>query len=269
MSFSNKSGLDTLIDTPTGRVADFALKSGIVRAALRGAATDFVVLPERGSLPVYWGAQGHKGAEDSVPVDEVRLPIGTTISEDQREIGGLTKPVKSELIRRALAESGLDEIGSATLLDEVQHGGTISFAAHALTKGMADNALNIIAAQDTLHVNKANLSPRFKSIALNQKQGITSTVVPIPLIATDKNPLLNTLIKRSGSELQVDIHNNMFSEQLFRTLGSIARKADIADPSETLLSLLYVQKHQTTRPESEIEQWAEDVVAKIIAMRKM
>src|SRR5690606_31067057 len=99
----------------------------------------------------------------------------------------------------ALAESGLDEIGSATLLDEVQHGGTISFAAHALQKGMADSALSIIAAQDTLHVNKANLSPRFKSIALNQKEGITSHVVPIPLIATDKNPLLESLVRRSGT----------------------------------------------------------------------
>lgn len=274
MSFSEKSGLDTLIDTPVERAVDFALGSSVARAALSGTASDFCILPERGSMPVYWAAQGLQGMEAPIPVDELRIPLGTNISEGSRDIGGLTKPEKIELIEHALHTSGLGSEGTAVLLDEVQNGGTLSYAAKVIAHRMqnSNERLSVIAAQEVAFAQKTTtLAAAYKSIALNQSPLIkTATVVPIPLIATDKNPLLNTLVKRNQPELRIDTRNNLFAELVCRALGSIARRADIGKPSELLTTLLYTEGKETitSKPDSEIEQWANDVTAGIVQKQK-
>lgn len=273
MSLSKKSGLDTLLDTPVERAANFALGASVVRAALKSSASDFVILPERGCLPIYWASQGLGGLEEPIPIDELRLPIGTNVSEDGRSMGGLNKPEKLELIGNALESTGLKEKGEATILDEVQNGGTISFAARGIAQLMNDSheRLSVIAAQDTLFMHRTStLAGAYRSIALNQAHYIkTATVVPMPLIATDKDPLLNTLVRKNGTDLKVDIKSNLFSELICRTLGSVARRADIAKPVETLTTLLYAEGGKIiTRSDKEIEEWAANVVNEINRRQK-
>ncbi|HEY1085344.1 MAG TPA: hypothetical protein VGE34_01290 [Candidatus Saccharimonadales bacterium] len=243
--------------------ADFAAKTQVVRAAILASGADALVTPERGAMPIYWAAEGLPGVDKNFATEVIRPPIGTHFSQHpQVGTSGLNKPQKQHALERSIGELKDEDI-KFVLLDEVQNGGTIYAAAHFLA-GIVKNSsknLNVISAQDTRINRTTGMARGYRTLASNRNvQVATTTVQPMPLIATDRDPLLNTLVRTDTGpfdslDVTLEVRNNLCAEMIFRTLGSIAANHRDDDRRELLLQQLMISGASDTSKEHEIDDW--------------
>lgn len=192
------------------------------------AQPDVIFVPERGASPIMW------------PIDEllqtrgkdypkIFLPIGTNTDPLSGKLEGFKSTEKKEIINLAIdrfkSSSGIEDIHSAVLIDEVQSGSTISTASKYIAQALPKSKFYVIAVQDDrkniLHRAK---TPAFTMLATNERFGIQTSVVPVPLFNVDRVGLLDTIFRPSDApesnqpEMLMVMHNTE-SEKMMRILA--------------------------------------------------
>ncbi len=255
--------VDRLVRIEPYEVLDFATGSTVVRSGILRHDDACLVTPERGALPVFWAASGLEAFEPGITADGQESPaIGTYQFHDQngalRE-GTLTGEQKRTLVARMLGTRPADT--NYLVVDEVQKGGTISELTPIMRQ--AHGRLAIIAAQDSRpKVAAQHKNPYYTRLASNSITGIPVTVVPLPLIATDRSVLLNQLWyggthKAFEAAPAIESRQNTHAQLLFRALGTLVRNADFAfSPDFSTLA----ERLPHASPDGQLEQWVGRVV---------
>lgn len=192
------------------------------------ARPDVIFVPERGASPIIWAVDEFLQSDGkSYPLSF--LPIGTNTDSVTGRLGGYRPTAKKEMIDleidRFKTAQGIDAIRSALLIDEVQSGSTISTASKYIAQALPETKFYVIAVQDdrknVLHKAKV---PAFKMLATNEKFGVQTSVVPVPMFNIDKVGFLNTLLRPSDaseenqSQMLMTMHN-VDSEKTIRALA--------------------------------------------------
>ncbi len=272
MQLKEAPALDTLLYTPPQSAADFSLGASVVRASILSRPIDACILPERGALPVHWAADGTPVLEapaHSPTTLLLRPPIGTHVRGSNNAMHGINYEQKQRLVVNELVAYGLDNDGDVTLIDEVAMGGTISRITQILAKYVkrSPSRLRIIAAHDTRHQQpppgQRSKPISWSRLAANRCSAVHSTtVIPLPLIAMDKDPLLNKLVRTDSLDIDspdiaLRVEPNMPAEQLFRALGTAAR----LPYEQQAISQLYSTFEQQLTPDTQYpvdpERWIE------------
>ncbi len=231
--------VDALVKMPPSVVAGFFVNSAIFRSIIQRHNSSPLLIPERGAWPIFTAASGFDGIETTLDkdIDVVRLPIGTfyTLSHDATEKPrGLSSLQKKNILIKTLG----GRVGKMVVLDEVQRGGTSSQLMHLL-KGVLPSVQHephmLIAALDNRpKVAAQTKNPRYTEIVTGNVSGVETSSIPVPLIATDRESLLNTLLydgdeKNLGDKYvtpDIKIIDNTEATELFRHLGSLSRSLD-------------------------------------------
>ena len=222
-------------------VAEFTLGSGVVRAVIDANIDDSttLLLPERGAMPIYWASQ----RDCDQNIDKIVLPIGTFnyTTEEGTKNGTLTDSQKRKLVEQHI---GSVQTGRFMILDEVQKGGTISELT-GYVRNIHGGEVVVIAAQDTaLGHLKANKNPYYTRMASNHLSRVSTTVVPLPLIACDRPSLLDRLTYSGNTRIATDekpdikIVPNIGAETIFRALGTLFSDVDYANSNSFEAGLL-------------------------------
>lgn len=265
--------LDKLLSTSPVDAAQFAMGTQAVRAAICANHPDVLIFPERGSVPIYWASEGLSDFDSGYSSRVVKPRIGTygMLGDNMRITGqsGLNKPQKEYLLRQSLADF---EGGGYrfTLVDEVQHGGTIYTAIRYLKEIIPDSSkhLCVVAAQDSSRDRTNNMVSGYRRLTANRDLRVnTVTVCPMPLIATDRDVLLNQLVRTDGAKesacVVMEVRDNECSEQIFRLMGSVAAHSLDTEISEALHNLLQDIGDTQTGKEQEISRWMNGFVRSI------
>lgn len=237
MSEHKPGALDKLVRTNPSQVANFALASNVVRQSVLSAGEALVILPERGAMPVFWAADGSLEIESSVSRDGlIRLPVGSFDFEKldgQIRKGSLAHEQKQKIVARHT--DLLRQTGRLLVVDEVQKGGTITEIVGIIdrARGSQLNRLYVVAAQDTRRkVASAPKKKEYETLASNSRPGVAATVVPMPLVSTDSDVLLNQLWYSGHTRIptefdpNIEIRDNIEAETIFRTIGMAARNRE-------------------------------------------
>lgn len=230
--------LDRLVRINPSQVANFLLASEVVRTAVTSAGETHTLLPERGSLPVYWAADGHPDEETSIVANGfTRLPIGSfdyySPDTEQVEKGTLRREQKRAILKDHFAE--INEAPRVLVIDEVQNGGTITEFVDIVRSFREKDSprLYVIAAQDSrAKVAKGTKKHDYLEMVTGKKDGVIATTVPMPLITTDRDPLLNQLWYNGSTRVpkelkpEIEIRDNPEAELIFRVLGTATRNRE-------------------------------------------
>ncbi len=254
-----------LLVTPRDALA-FAMGSSVVRGSMHRYADSLLITPERGALPIFWCAEGDTDIEGPMPrVSHTSPLIGSfqyTRSDGAAAMGTLNPEQKRQSVNDTLDKySGSS---SFVILDEVQKGGTMAELTPIVRKRGA--GLAIIAAQDSrTRVSREHKNKYYTQLASNSIGGVSVSVVPMPLIATDRSLLLNQLYL-NGNETNlrdakpdIILNENTDAQTIFRQLGTLVRHAGYSHSDEFLHQLGALPRQQST--DGALEQWAERVVA--------
>lgn len=269
MSEIYPGAFDRLVRTPPAQVANFALSSSIVRSSVASAGEALVILPERGAMPVFWAADGFEAEEPSMLIDgQISLPIGSYDYESQ------DGTIKKGTLRREQKAAIVDQFGEdikdadrLLLIDEVQKGGTITEAASIIDRqrrvGKEEDPkrMYVIAAQDSRKkVAEEKKKESYRKMVAGNTDGISATVIPMPLIGTDSDALLNQLWYRGQSRYPVEvmpsieIRNNPEAQLIFRLLGLAARNREALEDTSVLDKNLFTLP-LTERSAGRVEEW--------------
>jgi hypothetical protein len=224
-------------------------------------------------MPIIWAVDGLPSVEISSGAEFVEVPIGVHERQiDGRTVGTCpdldqkTKIIKTKLIE-ALATGNRDyRTTKVAIVDEVQQGGTIGASSTAVRRVIdrlgLGREVHIYAAQDSRKRVKAQpKTASYRAMASNSVADIFTTVVPLPLLATDKDPMLDTIILEGDGNYEgrlserLTVVRNTDSEQLFRTLGSLARSQELRHDEEFVWQFLNRQPLTSTKAANLIETW--------------
>lgn len=275
------SPLETLVLRESAyNTAAFSQGASVVREALSTHEQGILLAPLRGAMPILWAAEGMASIEaPPTQLSKVEIPLGTYSYERSDGRVGSTSArrdwktaIIGDCIQRTLEETGQSpENSTLTIVDEVQKGGTLPFAVSSawriIEKGGFPTRLHVIAAQDVRKkvVAEAKTSA-YRQLSSNSVTGTPTTVVPMPLIASDKANLLDSIHLSGLDQLTTDIierftvTRNTKAEELFRALGTMARSDEVAHDQTFLSELVESQGLQTLRAANRIELWLGYVV---------
>lgn len=247
--------LHSLVRRSPFQTAGFFVRSGIIRNLLL-ERDGHVIVPLRGAMPIFESACGNDGYEDRIPSIIHELPIGTFhyLRNDgepkQKSPNDAQKRVALQsVVDTIYASHGSSSLNRLTLLDEMQKGGTITQAARitrqALNEYRPDDTMRLIVAQDNRRaVMRQTRAPGYADLATNNVHGVESSVIALPLVATDRENLLDRLELTGNGHDQNDFLSRMSVEEnhdarkMFRILGSISRTADLLHEGHGLDDLL-------------------------------
>ncbi len=268
---SPKSPLETLImHTPVPQVQSFLRSSKVTRQAIAQQEDTTLVLPLRGAMPMFWTADGQPEVE--LPSmhggQTVEMPLGTYTYVNAAGQEKTTSPERHR--KKAIIYSCLNEaekpIQSLTLLDEVQRGGTVGPLVEYTLKYARDYdvplPVRLIATQDSRP--KLASEPKtsdYKQLATNSVPGVVSTVVPMPLIACDRDNLLDSVRLDSTTPHSNEpvsafsVQRNQPAEQLFRSLGSMVRRREVAQDASFVRQLVDSQLPLSERAAGRVDKW--------------
>jgi hypothetical protein len=237
--------LDRLVRMDPTRVANFVLSTSVVRESVVTAGEALLVLPERGSMPIYWAADGHLTEESRICRDGiVRPPIGSYDFEAPDHTirkGTLAQEQKQRVV--SLHSQELRDASRVLIVDEVQKGGTITELVNIVRKlrGTEANVMYVVAAQDSRKKVAAEQKKEgYQRMVAGNTAGVSASVVPMPLIGTDCDPLLNRLWYPGQTRIPVEftppieIHPNEEAELILRTLGTAARNPEALEDTSVL-----------------------------------
>lgn len=267
MSEQIPGALDKLVRSNPSQIANFALSSNVVRHSILSAGESLLLLPERGAMPIYWAADGLPSEEGRVTRDGViALPVGSYDFENldgQLRKGTLSRQQKQKIVARHTAD--IIEAPRVMVLDEVQKGGTITEMTE-IVQGIrreSTGRLFVVAAQDTRRKVAAEAkNKKYEALASNSKQGVSATVIPMPLTSTDSDVLLNQLWYNGHTRVpeeadpEIAIHPNEEAEIIFRALGMAARNREALEDTSVFDKAIF--EYPVGRKASfRIEAWRE------------
>lgn len=252
IGLSSRPPIDALMQVDVHQVCTFAEASGQIREQLQ-MTEGVLVEAYRGAAPLFWAAAGLEEFEDP-PLTNARtvpIPIGsyqyTEPGTTKTVQSGCTKTAKATILRTCL--EGVPEVEAGlTILDEVQMGGTVLQLAHNTISYARHNGLplpvRVIAGEDT-GFSKTRTG-RYKNMAAGHKPDVTVASIPLPLVATDRDSLLPTIVysggKRKDNEDEtvsnLSIIPNTEAELLIRCIGTMARRPQIARDTKLLSRIL-------------------------------
>ena len=228
--------IDTVVDkVPPQQMAHFMKGAQALSLLVERDQPDAIFVPQRGAGPIVWAVDGFLRAKD-IEYPKIYLPIGTNTDPLTAKQEGYNSTTKKRMIsteiERFTQASGHD-IKSATLIDEVQSGATISIAARYVAEALPNSRFHVIAVQD----NRTNVLHRAKTyayttLASNERAGIQTSVVPIPLFTVDRSGLMDTIFRPSDApesqqpEMLMIMHNTD-AEAMMKTLALASLRPDL------------------------------------------
>lgn len=276
MSEREPGAFDRLVRSAPSQVANFALSSDIVRSSVASAGEVLVILPERGALPIFWAADGYSEEEKTMVVDgTITLPIGTFDFENPQgkiKKGTLSRDQKESIIGRFDSDiSGADRI---LLIDEVQHGGTITEVVDIVNRRRGSNSskrMYVVAAQDSRKkVSSGRKKDKYQKMVSGNTEGVSANVVPMPLVATDSDALLNRLwypgSTRVPTEIrpEIEIIENLEAQLVFRLLGMAVRNREALEDTSVLDDNLF-SLPLGDKASRRVEEWREVLLKRLKA----
>lgn len=260
--------VDALVKMPPSVVAGFFVNSAIFRSIIQRHNDSPLLIPERGAWPIFAAASGSDSIETTLDtdVDIVRLPIGTFYIDGQdptEKPRGLSSLQKKNILKKSLG----DRVGKMVVIDEVQRGGTSSQLMDLLRNMVPPVQYQphmLIAALDNRpKVAAQTKNPRYTEIVTGNVSGVETSSIPVPLIATDREPLLNRLVYDGDEKnlvdkyatLDIKIIDNVEATELFRKLGSLSRSLDALHSGDSIEELFDRPELEKTNPG--LERWVE------------
>jgi hypothetical protein len=175
-------------------------------------------------------------------------------------------------ITEALTATGFEPAKTnIRVLDEVQKGGTLSTAVR-LTREIASKKgmkpfVRVVAAQDSRRrvMAESKTSP-YRNLASNSIKDTPTTVVPMPMIATDRTVLLDTVLLEGAQNdwskfpERLTVARNEKACMLFSTLGSLARNDELRHDSDFLREFIDAQGEMGMKAANRIEGWMQHLV---------
>lgn len=259
--------VDSLVKMNPSMVAGFFVNSSIFRSIIQRQNDSPLIIPERGAWPIYAAASGFEGIETTLDrdVDAVRLPIGSFYLKDQDPIEKPRGTLSSVQKRNILIETLGDRVGQMVVLDEVQGGGTSSELMHLLRKVVPpvqyEPHILIAALDNRPRVAAQPKNQNYTRLATGNVRGVETATIPVPLIATDKEALLNTLLYDGDEKRPIEdtpaikIIDNIEATELFRRLGSISRSLDALQDENSIGELF--DRPVLEKTDARIERWIE------------
>jgi hypothetical protein len=151
------------------------------------------------------------------------------------------------------------------VLDEVQGGGTSTELMYILRKTIPPVQHEphlLIAALDNRPKVAANRNnPHYTKIATGNVSGVETASIPVPLIATDKESLLNSLHHEGNKKHPIEetpditIIDNTEATELFRQLGSYSRTLDALHSRDSIGELF--DRPVLEKTDAGLERWVE------------
>lgn len=278
-----RTPLETLaLRTEPEDIRTFLVGCSSIRRSLESQDGARLGLALRGSMPMFWAANGLTEVEDPVIAEDmaIEIPVGTYhfIREDGSPgVRSPSKRAKREIIDRAFSEAGLEAGESLTLLDEIQSGGTVT----QLVRGSLHYARNhglklplqLIAAEDT-RTASTRKTGSYRRISTNQTEGIAATIVRIPLVGCDRDNLLDR-VDFVGEHHLADDAPNLFSvrrnteaELMFRTLGSLTRSVELGRDDDFLRKIFDPRLKDNVELARKFEGWLASILAPETAQQR-
>jgi hypothetical protein len=274
-----RSPLETLVlRTPAIQVRAFLLASSVIRTTLAQREESTLILPLRGAMPMFWAADGSSIVEPpSNPTGQnVEIPIGTyhyVGVDGKSRVASPERGRKKRLIYEALddTQKAKQSITQITLLDEVQRGGTIvPLAEHTVSyakdRGIA-TPIFLLATQDsrakTIYEEK---TAGYKQLAANVGGDVVTSVIPMPLIACDRDNLLDKVVFEGKAPVTHEplnafrVERNERAEQIFRNLGSMIRNHEVATDESFIQATVESQGPINVKVANHLEGWMSQVL---------
>jgi len=233
------SPIKSLIDTHPEQAIYFLDGSSTIRKSLssRKYHDAYLFWPLRGAMPIFWAASGDPEIEKPLDQKSIELPIGLYRRTNSSGEDRTTSPQGSE--KQRIISSAISSIYDENhdvkicLIDEVQKGGTITIAS-SITRNCMERLgirppLYVFAAQDSRSkVVNEKKTHKYEILASNGERNIEANVIAMPLIATDRNSLLDEVFLTNNQEtMQFIVKKNARAERLIRGIGTMARCAVI------------------------------------------
>lgn len=265
----------------------FAIGANAIRHQLASLSPDraITITPLRGAMPMVWAAEGDIGTEGRLDNSFLELPIGEFTYESlegEAKTSGPNVGQKQKILRTLIDSSfenlGLDEKdASFILLDEVQKGGTLSTLNEIVRSEMRRRGmrpyLHIIAAQDIRRrVAEQPKTQSYRLLSSNSVSDTSVSVIPMPLLGTDKAALLDTVILAGDPRVtkvspeNLTVKRNVAAENLFRGIGTIARRSDARHDPDYRWSLINDAGPLSERGAVLAESWYDHLVVKLDAV---
>lgn len=241
-------------EVPPGHALDFVQGCKVFAEIIAKETPDIVLFPQRGAGPIEWTTAAFLDADHTHIPTMVDLPLGTHVMINEgtgKREGGMSGRSKISLIEEVftrMQEDGVYVPGESRvmLIDEVQKGGTITQAAHAVRNAMMARgdaeSLRVIAVQDS----RANLigddrKSSYRKLASNEQAGVITNVVPTALFMVDRHYFLdaiwNTLPHEHGQLDGYVIMPNNEARSMFQTLVDVYR-----DPEQALKEIDAIER---------------------------
>lgn len=252
----------------------FATGTSIARRALASINPEstLTIVPLRGAMPIVWAAGGLDDLEPALDNTFIEVPLTYTHHDGSLRTASPRRNEKPGIIRAYVAQALRDgernpADTSLMIIDEVQKGGTLGTAVEATRSVMRAQGiqgdLQVIAAQDSRRKVAAQAKTKmYRNLASNSVEHARTTVVPMPLIATDRVPLLDTITLVGDARVdsgrlaeQLTVQRNHDAETLFRSIGSMARVADVRHDEGFVRTLIDQQGIQSERASARVEGW--------------
>lgn len=218
---------------------------------------------------MFWAAEGSANAEKPAINEAQRLeiPLGTyhyTKADGSPGMRSPSKRAKHKIIARSLAGAAIEAGDKLALLDEVQGGGTVIQLVRGSLRYARDHGLalpiHLIATEDQYAVNREKTS-RYRSLASNYVEGVATTVVKLPLIACDRDALLDRVVVEGPYNLDDEsanvftVHRNTMAESLLRNLGSMARHEELVHDDDYLRAVFDPMFTDNVQLANRFEDW--------------
>lgn len=261
--------------------AMFGFGSSIIRrqlASLNPEST-LTIAPLRGAMPMVWSAEGRSEYEGHLDNLFLEIPTGEFVySAPNGELknsgpsNGQRQIILRHYFDRWFDERGQDPTKTELiLLDEVQKGGSLStlndIVRVEIRRRSMPSYIRVIAAQDNRRRIVAQpKTAGYGKLSSNSVPRTNVSVVPMPLIATDKSEMLDSVILE-GAPRDLDAHpdrltvcRNVLSEKLFRSIGTMARCRGVRHDSTFTWNFLNDQGPMSERGSVLAEGWLKKVV---------
>ncbi len=275
-----KSPLEVVMKNTPSQMVQFLDGSTVIRNILNARNNDgrIAIAPLRGAMPFVWSSKGVTGIEQDISVQEVPVPLGTyqnVSGEGEFRATSPTYEQKIGILKDVFNTFSDEELERVLVLEEVQKGGTlpdvIEIINKIVRKRRSEFALGIIAVQDSRQrVVRQAKTDRYEKIASNSfSPHVITNVVPMPLIATDRAPLLDSITltgNRHDRYLSLDrftVNRNERAEVLLRGLGTAARQADIRHDDTFMSNLVNTQGGLSELAAGRLEVWLPQLIAKL------
>jgi hypothetical protein len=287
MSAANSGAFETLVSSYGPKaIAGFTHGSNVIRTALAdcSAESTLTIAPLRGAMPVVWAVDGLSDFEGSSGAEFVEVPIGLHqrqfpdgIHEQSATYDQKVQIMSSYIVSAMAANNRSPSDTKLAIVDEVQMGGTISSASRAargiIEKLGLDPELTVIAAHNSRR--KSTAQPKagpYVALASNRVSNTPTTVVPMPLVGTDRTQLLDSIhLEGDGRypknlDQRLVVTRNTDAERVFRTLGSLGRLPGLRHDGTFMHAFLNAQQLNSPELANIVESWMGRLVAEYDAM---